>query len=428
MSLPSARYFALVDCNNFYVSCERVFDPKLERKPVVVLSNNDGCVVSRSNEAKAVGVKMGVPFFKITDLVKYYKIIALSSNYPLYGNLSQRVMRLLSNMSSHQEIYSIDECFLDFSDVTNKTKQGLLIKQTIKQHLGLPVCIGIGPSKTLAKLSNFVAKKYEQTGGVFDLTELSQSRQDTLLQAIGIREIWGVGRNLTQRLNNMGIRTVKDLRDADQEEMKNRFNIVLQRIVLELRGIPCLSLEEVAPPKQQIVSSRSFGHHVYTLPELEKAIISYMNYAAEKLRKDNSQAQAVQVFIQTNRFATPEAYYEEHDTMRLPNPTDDSTILIKTALSILQRIFKSGPAYQRAGVVLMDLSQAQARQLPLFVEVEEISKSQQLMQVINSTNAAIGHKALYLAGHGRNERWKSKAEHRTPAYTTSWDELPIVRA
>jgi DNA polymerase V len=427
-STAFGNVFALVDCNNFYVSCERLFNPALEGKPIVVLSNNDGCIVARSNEAKEVGVRMGIPLFKIADLVRRHKIITLSSNYALYGDLSERVMSVMATMSPHQEIYSIDECFLDFAGFSDTIKHGQHIRQIIKQWLGLPVCVGIGPSKTLAKLSNFIAKKRQQYNGVFDIASLSDVEQNVIMQSILIDDVWGIGRKMSDRLNGIGIRTVKDLRDADPEQMQERFSVVVKRTVLELRGISCLSLDEIAQPRKQIVCSRSFGSYVHTLNDLEEAVASYASRAAVKLRRDGSHVCVVQVFIQTNTFSASQPQYSQQATIRLPSPTDDTIAITKAATAALRQIFKSGYAYQKAGVVLMDLVPAGSQQLQIFSAVEKVSKSQKLMQVLDATNDAMGHKTLYLAAEGHNESWKIKAEHRTPAYTTCWNQLPVVLA
>lgn len=422
------KVFGLVDCNNFYVSCERLFKPSLEGKPVVVLSNNDGCIVARSNEAKALGIKMGIPLFKVADLVRRHKIVTLSSNYALYADLSERVMNVLSTMSPHQEGYSIDECFLDFSGFSDATSHGQHIRETIKKWLGLPVCVGIGPSKTLAKLSNFIAKKRQQYSGVFDIRTLSEPEQLALMQDICVDEIWGIGRKMSERLNNIGIWTVRDLREADPEQMQERFSVVVKRTVLELQGMSCLSLEEIAEPRKQIICSRSFGNQVHAMNDLEQAVAGYASRAAEKLRRDGSHVAVVQVFIQTNTFSKTQPQYCRQGSYRLTSPTDDTLAITKAAMSVLKEIYKPGFAYQKAGVVLMDLAPAQSQQLQVFSSVEKASKSQKLMQVLDATNAAMGHKSLYLAAEGQNEACRVKSEHRTPAYTTSWDSLPIAKA
>ncbi|MBX9692718.1 MAG: Y-family DNA polymerase [Cyanobacteria bacterium] len=424
----SARAFALVDCNNFYVSCERLFNPALHGKPVVVLSNNDGCVVARSNEAKELGVRMGIPLFKIADLVRQKKIITLSSNYPLYADLSKRVMTYLSTVTEHQEVYSIDECFLDLTAFPDRSAVGQDIRKTIKQWLGLPVCVGIGPSKTLAKLSNHVAKKQRQHDGVFDISQLPAGELSSLLDSITVDEVWGIGGKMTDRLNGIGIRTVKQLRDANPDQMQERFSVVVKRTVLELRGESCLSLDELPQPRKQIVCSRSFGTYVHTLVEMEEAVATYASRAAEKLRRDGSLANVVQVFIRTNSFSQSQPQYSKQLVTKLNTPTDDTIQIVKAATAALHQIYKDGFAYQKAGVALIDLVPAEAQQLQLFASAEKTSKSQKLMQVLDATNAAMGHKTIYLAAQGHNESWKVKAEHKSPAYTTSWDALPVAKA
>lgn len=422
------KLFALVDCNNFYVSCERLFKPSLEGKPVVVLSNNDGCIVARSNEAKAVGVGMGVPLFKIADLVKRHKIVTLSSNYALYGDLSNRVMNVLATMSPHQEVYSIDECFLDFSGFADTISHGQHIRKTVKQWLGLPVCVGIAPSKTLAKLCNHIAKSRAQYDGVFDITKLSAPEQSALLKDIPVEEVWGIGRKLSERLNSIGVYSVKDLRDADPDDMQSRFGVVVKRTVLELRGVSCLSLDEVVEPRKQIICSRSFGSHVRSLSALQEAVATFAGRAAEKLRRDGSLVFVVQVFIRTNTFSKSQPQYSRQGSVRLTSPSDDTMQITGAAMSILREIFKPDYAYQKAGVILMDLVTAEAQQLQLFVPTEKSSKSKKLMELLDATNASMGHKTLYLAAQGQHESWKVKAEHRTPAYTTCWNSLPIAKA
>ncbi len=420
------KIFALVDCNNFYVSCQRVFDPKLEGKPVIVLSNNDGCVVARSNEAKAAGVKMGVPLFQIADLVRRYNIITLSSNYALYGDMSGRVMAVLSEFSPHQEVYSIDECFLDFTGFTNSVEHGQRIRRTIKNWLGLPVCVGIGPSKTLAKLGNHIAKNQLHYDGVFDFATISEVETEALLNRISVVHIWGIGGKLAKKLNQIGIFSVSDLLRADPQQMQEHFSVVVKRTVLELRGLSCLNLEEVAPPRKQIVSSRSFGTYVHNVDQLQEAVSCFASRASQKLRNDGSLAAVVQVFILTNTFSSTPQYCPQ-GTVRLA-PTDDTMAITKAAISILRQIFKPGFAYQKAGVVLMDLRPADCRQLQLFLSPERASKSQKLMQLLDAINAAMGRKTLYLASEGHDERWQMKREHISPSYTTSWEELTIALA
>lgn len=426
--MSNDKLFALIDCNNFYVSCERIFNPSLEGKPVVVLSNNDGCVVSRSNEAKALGVKMGIPLFKIADLVKSQGVVTLSSNYALYGDISERIMSLLGKFSPHQEIYSIDECFLDFTGMPDPFELGCTIRQTIKKCIGVPVCVGIGPTKTLAKLGNFLAKQKGLADGVFNFDGLSAEDVDKLLARMAVEEVWGVGRKLTPRFDMLGIKTVKQLRDSDAELMQKQFSVVLKRTILELRGQSCLNLTEIAPSRKQIVSSRSFGTYVYKLQDLEQAVTSYMSKAALKLRTDGSIAAAVTVYIKTNRYAQSEDQYAQSATIPLDTPTDDTLVLVKAALKGLHQIYKSGYAYQKAGVVLLDLSDKGERQLSLFQSAESVNKSEKLMKLLDATNSTMGRGTLYIAAEGQNHSWKMKSEFLTPEYTTSWKGLAVVKA
>jgi DNA polymerase V len=297
------RSLALIDVNNFYVSCERVFNPKLNGKPVVVLSNNDGCAIARSNEAKALGIKMGEPWFKLRDLAQQHGIIAHSSNYALYADMSNRVMEILSGFSPNQEVYSIDECFLD---LTGMPRPHLAIasrmRVMIRQYTGLPVCVGIGPSKTLAKLANHCAKKGYTPDGVCDFNAWTPEQLDAQLAKIEIGEVWGIGRRLVPKLNALGIRTVLDLKRVDPEYMRQQFSVVMEKTVRELRGQACIELEEVAPAKKQIVSSRSFGFPVTDIQSLSEALSLYTSRAAEKLRKQQSFATLLAVFIHTSPF------------------------------------------------------------------------------------------------------------------------------
>jgi len=305
------RSIALIDVNNFYVSCERVFNPKLEGRPVVVLSNNDGCAVARSNEVKALGVKMGQPWFQLKDLAKKHGIIAYSSNYALYADMSNRVMSILSMFSPEQEIYSIDECFLDLTGFKrhSHTGYGQKIRKRIKQWTGLPVCVGIGSTKTLAKLANHIAKKNLEFNGVCDLNSLSPQQQEDWFSKIEVGEIWGVGRRLAPKLHEIGIKTVWDLQTASPSQLRARFSVVMEKIIREINGTSCIELEEINPPKKQIVSSRSFGIPVSDLASLEESVSLYISRATEKLRRQQSYAGSVHVSIRTSPFNEKEPYY-----------------------------------------------------------------------------------------------------------------------
>lgn len=419
--------FALIDGNNFYVSCERVFNPKLESRPVVVLSNNDGCVVARSNEVKALGVKMGEPWFKLKDLARRHRIIAQSSNYTLYADMSNRMMAVLGTYSPHQEIYSIDECFLGLDGLEHLDLMawGQRMRQQVKQWLGLPVCVGIGATKTLAKLANHCAKKnLVGDDGVCDFGRLSETELDSLFARIPVSEIWGVGRKLTEKLAARNITTVRDLSDADARTLREAFSVMLERTVMELRGVSCMELEELAPAKQQIVSSRAFGAYVTTLTELEEAVSLYMARAAEKLRHQHSVAGAVQVFIRTNPFKDEHPQYQAGVTVPLPSPTSDTRRLTHAAHIGLKHLFKPGYAYQKAGVMLLELRDARYEQGMLFDDATP--DRPRLMEVIDRANDRWGRGTLRFASEGVEKAWHMKRGNLSPAWTTNWQELPRV--
>ena len=419
--------FALIDGNNFYVSCERVFDPKLEGRPVVVLSNNDGCVVARSQEVKALGVRMGVPWFQLRELARQHGIVAKSSNYSLYGDMSARMMAVLGQFSPDQEIYSIDECFLGMDAFAHLdlTACGQLIRARVRQWLGLPVCVGFGETKTLAKLANHVAKKRPGFDGVCDLAALSPAGRDALLEGIDVGEVWGVGYRGTPRLKALGLDNVKALRDADPKWLRREFSVVLERTVAELNGIPCIDLEEAAPAKQQIMSSRAFGAYVYDLAGLEEAVATYIGRAAEKLRRQGSRAGAVQVYVRTNPFKEDHPQYQRGLTVPLPEPADDTRLLVRAALLGLRRIFKPGYAYQKAGVMLMDLTDARHTQAALF---DTVRGNPALMRVMDHVNACWGRGTLRLAAEGvpATHGWRMRRGMMSPCYTMRWNDIPRV--
>jgi DNA polymerase V len=331
---------ALVDANNFYVSCERVFRPDLIGKPVAVLSNNDGCVVARSQEVKDLGIKMGVPVFQVQHMVKQHNIQLFSSNYTLYADMSARVMTTLEAFTPSLEVYSIDEAFLELTGVCAKDSiaYGQHIRKTVFRATGIPVCVGMGPTKTLAKLANFAAKKWKQTGGVLDLSD--QVRREKLMRIVPVGEVWGIGSRTTAKLNQMGIHTVWDLATQPSKRIQTQFNVLVARTVLELNGIPCLELEEIAPDKQQIVCSRSFKDAIITFGALEVALARFCTRAAEKLRRQNSLAQSVSVFIRTSPFKPNEPYYERTGSQQLVIPSQDTRYLIAVTRHILEAIFK----------------------------------------------------------------------------------------
>jgi DNA polymerase V len=424
--------FALVDCNNFYASCEKLFNPELKDKPVVVLSNNDGCVVARSAEVKALGIPMGVPWFKIQREAKHYGIVAYSSNYALYADMSNRVVEILSGFSPNIEVYSIDESFLDLSGFERQgyAEYGMEIRQRIADWLGLAVCVGIGPTKTLAKLANHCAKKQlAGENGVCDFTRLTTADLTCLFERIPINEIWGVGRQLTAKLEAMGIKTVRQLRDADSRMIRDRFSVVLERTIQELRGISCMDLEEVTPDRQQIISSRSFGTLIYDLADLEEAVASYTARAAEKLRQQDSLAGAVQVMIRTNVFKPEVPQYQKAVTVPLPEATADTRMLSCWTRRVLKRIYRAGYGYHKAGIALLDIRPRANQQFGLFVADDHArSRNDRLMGTLDAINGRYGRGALRLAAEGVEKPWQMRRGNLSPRYTTEWDGVAKVRA
>ncbi|MFN4327598.1 MAG: Y-family DNA polymerase [Limnobacter sp.] len=422
--------FALVDVNNFYVSCERVFNPKLEGVPMVVLSNNDGCAVARSAEAKALGIQMGEPWHKVKDLTRRHGVLAFSSNYTLYGDMSQRAVEVLSQFSPHLEVYSVDESFLQIESVLNlypsATEMGQQIRQRMRQWLGLPVCVGIGPTKTLAKLANHMAKKMPQFDGVCDLHAIPRAHRIELMSQIDVGEVWGVGRRIAIRLNKMGIHSVLDMRNAKPSEIRKYFNVVLERTCEELRGIPCLDLEEVAPDKQQIMSSKSFGQPVLMVSELCEAISAYVERAAQKLRHQQSLASGLYVFLRTNPFDPRAAQYAANHHVSLGVPTDDTRVISDLASRVIKHLYKPGYVYKKAGVMLTGLISKDSYQADLFTDTTQLKKSAQLMKTLDEINGRFGRDSLICASSGFERGWTMKCSNRSPHYTTDWECLPSV--
>lgn len=423
------RAIALVDVNNFYVSCERVFNPKLRNRPVVVLSNNDGCAVARSNEVKALGVPMGAPWFKFKDLAKQHGIIAYSSNYALYADMSNRVMSILRQFSPNQEVYSIDECFLDLTGFARRdlVVYGQEIRKRILQWTGLPVCVGIASTKTLAKLANHCAKKRPEYIGVCNFNSLSPADLDEILASIEVGEIWGVGRRLAPRLQQLGLRTVLDLKQADPETLRQQFSVVMEKTIRELNGTVCIELEEINPPKKQILSSRSFGVPVTDMASLSESISLYVSRAAEKLRRQKSYAGSIYVYIRTSPFKEHDRQYSNGMTIPLPSPTDNTTKLVSVALWALKQLYRPGYNYAKAGIMLGDLVPATAIQTDLFSTMQPNTKSERLMQAMDMINRKMGKESIKVASEGFKRPWKMKQENKSPSYTTKWDEtLKII--
>lgn len=419
---------ALVDGNNFYVSCERVFNPALEHRPVVVLSNNDGCVVSRSEEAKALGIRMGVPFFEIRPLVKSHGLVWLSSNYALYGDISARMMMLLGEFAPNQEIYSIDECFLDFSGMPgNAVSRGCDIRRRIRQYLGITTCTGIGSTKTLAKLGNHVAKTGKEYDGVFDWAELSAAEQAALLGQLDAGKVWGVGRKLALQLfQRMNIRTALDLQRASLSGIRKNFNVVMERTVAELNGESRLELEDITAPKAHIQVTRSFGRPVTDLDELREAVMSYVIRAAERMRDQHSVCAQVSVFIHTGKHRPGMPHYSPSILMPLAMPTDDTRQLGAAAVRGLELIYRPGCHYKKAGVMLTGLEPAASVQSDLFTGGHQ-TRATRLMTAIDAINKTYGMNTATFAGAGIEQPWRMQSARRSPRYTTRWDELAVVR-
>ncbi|EJV1068788.1 Y-family DNA polymerase [Klebsiella oxytoca] len=421
--------FALCDVNSFYASCETVFRPDLKGRPVVVLSNNDGCVIARSAEAKQLGIKMGEPYFKQRDLFRRYGVICFSSNYELYADMSNRVMTTLEELSPRCEIYSIDEAFCDLTGVRNcrdLTDFGREIRETVLRRTHLTVGVGIAQTKTLAKLANHAAKQWQrQTGGVVDLSNLERQRK--LMAILPVDEVWGVGRRISKKLEAMGIDTVLKLADTDIRFIRKHFNVVLERTVRELRGEPCLGLEEFAPVKQEIVCSRSFGGRITEYYEMRQAICSYASRAAEKLRGEHQYCRFISAFVKTSPFALNEPYYGNSASVKLLTPTQDSRDIITAATKCLDAIWRDGHRYQKAGVMLGDFYSQGVAQLNLFDDNAPRQNSEKLMEVLDHLNAKDGRGTLYFAGQGIQTAWQMKREMLSPRYTTRYSDLLKVK-
>lgn len=420
----SVQQLALVDCNNFYVSCERVFRPDLNRVPMVVLSNNDGCAVSRSNEAKALGIRMGQPWFECKKLAEEHGILAFSSNYALYADMSNRVMSILSHFSPRHEVYSIDECFVDLTGIRKLREVSYTMRQRVGMWTGIPVCVGIGPTKTLAKLANHVAKKHPRSKGVFNYNELTDEQKAKLLKQISVEEVWGVGRKLTKKLADHGVQTVHDLRHAHVPTLRAEFGVVMEKIQRELQEVPCIDLQEIQPDKQQIISSRSFGNMITELIILQDALSTFVANACTKLRAQESHAAVIQVFLQTNRFRKDLPQYNPSLAVPLPYPTNDSLEVNRWVAYLCERMFKPGYQYKKAGIMLSEISPVILRQGDLLEPVG--LANDKLMLALDTLNQRFGRGTVKVSTQGAFRDWEMKQERKSPNYTTCWDEVPVV--
>ncbi|MBF8965147.1 Y-family DNA polymerase [Pontibacter sp. FD36] len=417
--------FALVDCNNFYASCERVFDPKLEGKPIVVLSNNDGCIIARSNEAKALGIQMGEPAFKAKDTIEQHNVHVFSSNYTLYGDMSARVMQTLGQFTPNLEVYSIDEAFLDLGNFYGRDLDQYAgeMRHTVKTWTGIPVSVGVAPTKTLAKLANRLSKKSKKADGVLVLTDERHIQE--ALRRTEVGDVWGVGRRYARKLAAFGIHTALDLRNTSDAFAKKHLTVVGLRTVRELRGEPCQDLEMVAPNKQHICTSRSFGGPVTELSQLKEATANYASRCAAKLRRQQSCAGAITVFLETNRFREGDAQYFNSKTIALPTATNSTLELLHYASIALQALYREGYRYKKSGVIVSELRPQNQVQTSLLDTVDR-DKHQRLMQTLDKLNGALGRDTVTCAAQGTTRPWQLKCEKKSPCYTTQLKGLLCI--
>lgn len=421
--------FALADVNTFYASCEKVFRPDLRDKPVVVLSNNDGCVIARSKEAKRLGIKMGIPWFQLKAMHFPEPVVTFSSNYELYASMSNRVMSHLQKLAPRVEQYSIDEMFLDIRGIDNCINYedfGRQLRAHVRSGTGLTIGVGMGPTKTLAKSAQWASKEWSQFGGVLALTAGNPRRTEKLLSLQPVEEIWGVGRRIGKMLNTYGVKTALQLARMNPAFVRKNFTVVLERTVRELNGEACISLEEAPPAKQQIVCSRSFGERINTYESLRQAICQYAERAAEKLRGEKQFCRHISVFIKTSPFAVNETYYGNIASEKPFLPTQDTRDIISAALKALDRIWLDGHRYAKAGVMLNDFTPSGVSQLNLFDEVQPRKHSDALMKALDGINHS-GKGKVWFAGRGIYPEWQMKREMLSPAYTTRWEDIPIAR-
>lgn len=418
--------FALVDCNNFYVSCQRVFDPKLQNRPVVVLSNNDGCIISRSNEAKQLGIPMGAVYFQYRPLCEKNNVAVFSSNYELYGDMSQRVMTCIRHFCPDIEVYSIDEAFLCLDAIPGEPSSFCaMIHEKVKMWTGIPVSIGIGPSKTLAKVANKITKQQKISNGVFDLRD--PQMQDAVLSEFEVNDVWGVGQRLTKKLARLGITTAQYLRDSPPAKIRKHFGVTLERTLWELRGVACQNLEKFKMNKN-IVSSRSFGKSLIELTDLEEAVSYYTAIACVKLRKQRAKAQGIYVFLQNNIFNTHEKSYNNGILHGLSYPSADTRLIIQTAKRLLKKIYIPHLHYKKAGVMLMDILPDNICQYDLLINTRVQDKSDRLMQTLDEVNNKMGRQSLFIAAEGISPGWKIRAHRKSGRYTTQWSEILSIKA
>jgi len=417
------KVFALIDCNAFYVSCERVFNPKLNNRPVVALSNNDGCIISRSKEAKALGIKMGVPLFKVKDIVEKEKVVVFSSNYTLYADMSRRVMNIISSSSPYTEIYSIDEAFVELSSLPiDYESYAHQLRQTILQHTGIPVSIGIASTKTLAKVANHKAKKDDSLNGVCSLVNYNSI--DQILELTEVGDVWGVGRRLSKKLINHGIHNAKLLKNCSDSWIRKMMSVNGLKTITELRGISCIPLEEYSMTRKSCCTTRSFGKLLTNLDDIEQAVTTFARRAAERIRSESLAASCVSVFVRTNPFDKKSAYYSNGASRTLSHPTHDSITIIETSLLLTKRIFKNNYQYKKAGVLLSGLCDESEIQETLFEK--NYNQNSDLMSAVDAINYRYGRDTLQMASECKVGNWRQKRENCTRNYTTQIDRLLLV--
>ncbi len=423
-SIQRTKKIGLVDCNSFYVSCERLFNPRIRKKPVVVLSNNDGCIISRSNEAKALGIRMGEPYFKAKNIIVKNKVEVFSSNYSLYGDLSRRVMRTLKRFNAEIEVYSIDEAFIDLSNFPDSEveKVGREIRQTVLQWTGIPTSIGIAKTKTLSKVANHIAKKKQS--GVTSLIGIENL--DPILEKVEINDVWGVGRQLTKFYQKNGIYNAKQLKNKSNTWIKKCSNVLSSRTAMELRGVPCINLETTQTKRKSCVVSRSFGKRIESFQELKEAVANYCLNASEKIRSESLVAKAITVFVRTSPFQRDYGYYSNSKTVDFPIATNNSLETVKTAIAILENIFRNGCRYQKAGVMLTGLRDDDGRKNLFSSEKDEKIKT--LMQSIDNTNYRYGRSTLSLASAGVHKKWNMRRQYSSKIDTADFYCLPTIKA
>ena len=416
---------ALIDCNSFYASCERIFNPKLLGKPIVVLSNNDGCIITRSAEAKALGIKMGEPYFKAKKIIEKNNVKVFSSNYSLYGDISQRVMEILLGFSPEVEIYSIDEAFLNFKGFKNHELLTYCkhIRQTIKQWVGIPVSIGVGSTKTLSKIANHLAKKEADYKGICILK--SDEKIEEALNRIEIGDVWGIGRRLSKFLRNYEVRTAKQFMLLDRRWIRKNMGVVGEKIQLELRGVSCLDLELLPSSKKSCCVSRSFSHPIEKIEELQESIANYGSRVAEKIREEGLIAQSISIFVLTNHFNKKEKQYSSSIKLQLDYPTSDSKLIVKRAVEGIKRIYKEGYRYKKAGIILYELHNSSSVRGLLDYDKP---RTDSLMRSLDKINYRYGSSTLRLAAEGIRRSWRMQREKVSPCYTTSFDQLMIVKS